>query len=434
MKYAPIPQQLFVENRKRFCAAMKPGGIAVFHSNDIMPTNADGTMPFRQNNDLFYLSGIDQEETILLLCPDYYDPSFREILFVRETSEYIKVWEGKKLNKQEAREASGIRKVMWTSDFYKVFQVMVTDCNSIYMNSNEHIRSSTDVESRDRRFITWVQNKYPLHQNERSAVIMHSIRSIKSSIEIELIKKACQITRKAFLRILPLIKPGISEHEIEAEIWHEFLMNKSRGPAYYPIIASGANSCILHYNDNDKICKEGEVLLLDFGCEYANYASDLSRTVPISGQFNARQLAIYNAVLRVMRGATKMLIPGNTIDKYHEACGLLMEEELIKLGLLDADEVKKQDPDAPLYKKYFMHGTSHQLGLDVHDVGRKHVPFTAGMVFTCEPGIYVPKEEIGIRIENDIYITENGPVDLMLDIPIEASDIEHIMKTGKVLS
>ncbi len=431
MKYAPIPKDLFIENRKRFQSALKPGSIAVFHSNDIMPTNADGAMPFRQNNDLFYLSGIDQEETVLLICPDYFDPALREILFVRETNDYIKVWEGKKLTKEEAKEASGIPKVMWTSEFQKVFQIMVTDCQHIYLNTNEHVRSTTEVESRDQRFIDWVKSRFPLHTYERSAVIMNALRSIKSRTEIELIQKACSITRKAFLRILPMVKPGVSEHEIEAEIWHEFLMNRSRGPAYYPIIASGAGSCILHYNDNDKICREGEVLLLDFGCEYANYASDLSRTIPVSGKFNPRQLAIYQAVLRVMRAATGMLVPGNTLDKYHEAVGFLMEEELIKLGLLDGEEVKKQNPDAPLYKKYFMHGTSHHLGLDVHDVGRRPVSFAPGMVYTCEPGIYVPKEEIGIRIENDILITENGPVDLMADIPIEASDIEHLMNSDK---
>lgn len=407
---------------------MIPGSIAVFHSNDIMPTNADGTMPFRQNSDLYYLSGIDQEETILLLCPDYYDASFREILFVRETNPHIAVWEGKKFDKEEAESLSGIRKVIWNSEFQKIFQVMVTECDTVYLNSNEHIRSTSEVQTRDARFIEFVKTRFPLHTLQRSAPIMHALRSIKSPLEVEAIKHACSITKKAFLRSLTLIRPGVSEHEIEAAIWHEFLLNKSRGPAYYPIIASGPSSCVLHYNDNNKILREGDVLLMDFGCEYANYASDLTRTVPVSGKFTVRQRQVYEAVLHVMRQAILMLVPGNTIDRYHEAVGVLMEEQLIKIGLLDAEEVKNQPAENPLYRKYFMHGTSHHLGLDVHDVGRKPARFEPGMVFTCEPGIYVPKEELGIRIENDILITENGPIDLMADIPVEINEIEALMQ------
>lgn len=430
MKYTPLPSALYVENRKRFAAQMIPGSIAVFHSNDIMPTNADGTMPFRQNNDLYYLCGIDQEDTILILCPDYYDSSLREVLFVRETNAHIAVWEGKKLDKEEAQELSGIRKVVWSTDFLKLFQVMVTECDTVYLNSNEHIRSTSEVQTRDARFIQYIKEKFPLHSLRRAAPIMHALRSVKSSFEIEAIRHACSITKKAFLRSLQLIKPGVSEHEIEAAIWHEFLLNKSRGPAYYPIIASGASSCVLHYNDNNKILKEGEVLLMDFGCEYANYASDLTRTVPVSGIYSPRQKELYEAVLHVMRQAIKMLVPGNTMDQYHEAVGAIMEEQLIKVGLLDAAEVKRQSPESPLYKKYFMHGTSHHLGLDVHDVGKKSARFSPGMVFTCEPGIYVPKEEVGIRIENDILITENGPVDLMSDVPIEIAEIEALMNNS----
>lgn len=428
MKYIPLPPQVYIENRKRYEAQLLPDSLAVFHSNDIMPTNADGTMPFKQNSDLFYLSGIDQEETVLLLAPDYYDPEYREILFVRETSPVIAIWEGKKLNKEEASEKSGIRKVMWSHEFMRVFHLIAKDSDHLYLNTNEHTRATSEVQTRDARFIKYVKEAFPLHDFRRSAPIMHQLRSIKSPLEIEAIKKACEITKKAFLRVLDAIKPGISEHEIEAEIWHEFLINRSRGPAYYPIIASGAGSCVLHYNDNDKICKEGDILLMDFGAEYANYAADLTRSVPVSGIYTERQKAVYQAVLLVMREAIKMLVSGNTLDAYHEAVGFLMEEQLIKLGLLNAEDVKKQSKESPLYKKYFMHGTSHHLGLDVHDVGKKSSRLESGMVFTCEPGIYIPKEELGIRIENDILISDHGPIDLMADIPVEISEIEALMR------
>jgi len=428
MRYLPLASDLFVQNRKRFCSRLKPCSLAVFQANDIMPTNADGTMAFRQNSDLFYLSGIDQEESILLLFPDAKDARNHEILFLRETNEHILTWEGYKLTKEQAQAVSGIKTIYWLSEFKQVFNALMAECEHVYLNTNEHLRALIEVETREARFVKWCREAYPLHQYMRSAPIMHYLRAVKSDIEIEQIKKACSITQKAFLRSLKFIKPGVMEYEIEAELVHEFIRNRSRGPAYGSIIASGLNACILHYVDNNRACKDGDVVLMDFGAEYANYASDLTRSVPVNGKFTPRQKEVYNAVLHVLKTARNMLVPGNTLDQYHFFVGTVMQNELIKLGLLDAGDVKNQDPEKPLYKKYFMHGTSHHLGLDVHDVGNKFRPFEAGMVFTCEPGIYIREEGLGIRLENDILITSNGPVDLMHDIPIEADDIERMMQ------
>ncbi|WP_347157846.1 aminopeptidase P N-terminal domain-containing protein [Pontibacter chitinilyticus] len=428
MRYQAISSELFRHNRRNFVKHVKPCSLAVFQSNDVMPTNADGTMAFRQNSDLFYLSGIDQEESILLLFPQAKDERMQEVLFVRETSDHILTWEGYKLTKQQAQEVSGIKTVLWTHEFKSVFNALMLEAEHVYLNSNEHLRAVVEVETRDARFVTWCQQHYPLHKYERSAPIMHQLRAVKSEAEIELIKKACQITDRGFRRLLGFIKPGVMEYEIEAELYHEFLRNRSRGPAYSSIIASGANACILHYVDNDQECKDGDLVLMDFGAEYANYAADLTRTVPVNGTFTPRQRDVYESVLRVMKTATQMLVPGNTLDQYHKFVGTVMENELIRLGLLNKNDVHHQDPDKPLYKKYFMHGTSHLLGLDVHDVGSKYRPFEAGMVFTCEPGIYIREESIGIRLENDILITKNGPIDLMKDIPLEADDIERLMQ------
>jgi Xaa-Pro aminopeptidase len=427
MRYLPIEKQLFIENRERLKKQLKPGALAVFNANDIMPTNADGTMPFRQNNDLFYLTGVDQEESILLFFPDSKNPMHREILFLKQTSDEIAIWEGEKLNKEQAFEVSGIKTVYWLTEFKTIFKSLMAECERVYLNSNEHLRAVIEVETRDARFIKWCKNEYPLHEYERIAPIMHHLRAIKSPIEIELMQHACDITEKGLRRILPFIKPGVMEYEIEAELIHEFIRNRSKGFAYTPIIASGFNACVLHYIENNKQCKGGDVILLDVGAEYANYASDLSRAVPVSGRFTSRQKDVYNAVLRVMKAATKMLVVGNNIDDYHKAVGSIMEEELIGLGLLNAQEVAKQNPSQPLYKKYFMHGTSHFLGLDVHDVGSKYRKFEAGMVFTCEPGIYIREESLGIRLENDILITADGNIDLMANIPIEAEEIEDLM-------
>ncbi len=428
MRYLPISQELFVHNRNKFVKELKPSSIAIFHSNDVMPTNADGTMAFRQNNDLFYLSGVDQEESILVVFPDAKDQRMKEVLFVRETNDHILTWEGYKLTKQQATEVSGIKTVFWTHEFNSVLNTLMAEAEHVYLNSNEHLRAVVEVETRDARFIKWVQERYPLHKYERSAPIMHYLRAIKSELEIAMIKQACNITEKGFRRVLDFVKPGVMEYEIEAEIFHEFIRNRSRGPAYGSIIASGTNACILHYVDNNRECKDGDLILMDFGAEYGNYASDLSRTIPVNGKFSPRQREVYDAVLRVMKASIQMLVPGNTLDQYHAFVGTLMENELIGLGLLNENDVKNQDPDKPLYKKYFMHGTSHHLGLDVHDVANKYRPFEEGMVFTCEPGIYIWDEGIGIRLENDILVTKNGPVDLMKDIPLEADDIERLMQ------
>jgi len=431
MKYTKISSRLFIDNRKRFAKELKSDSLAVFNSNDIMPSNADGSMGFMQNSDVFYLSGIDQEETILLLYPDAKDNSMKEILFLRETNPHIATWEGHKYTKEEARETSGIEEIRWLSEFPVTFRQLMSQCKRVYLNTNEHTRAIVEVETRDARFVKWCMEKYPAHRYERSAPIMHKLRSIKSGVEVELIKHACSITEKGFRRILPFIKPGVWEYEIEAECSHEFLRNRSKGFAYSPIIASGANSCVLHYILNNKQCKAGDIILLDVAAEYANYNSDMTRVVPVNGKFTKRQKDVYNAVLRVMRAATKMLVKGNTFAKYNAAVGELMQEELIKLRVLKTADVRSQDPKNPLYKKYFMHGTSHFLGLDVHDVGSFQATMQPGNVFTCEPGIYIPKEKIGVRIENNILITEKGNEDLMASIPMEADEIEELMNPGK---
>lgn len=427
MKYLPIDSALFIQNRKKFSALLKPKSLAVFNSNDIMPTNADGTMPFKQNSDLFYLSGIDQEESILVLFPDCPEERHKEVLFLRETSEMIAIWEGHKYTKDEAYETSGIRTVYWLSQFEQVFNALMAQAEAVYLNSNEHLRAVVEVQTRDARFAKWCQEKYPLHQYVRSAPLMHHLRAVKSAIEIDLMQKACDITEKGFRRVLNFVKPGVMEYEIEAEFLHEFIRSRSAGFAYSPIIASGANACVLHYIDNNAQCKEGEVILFDVAAEYANYNSDMSRSIPVSGRFTKRQKDVYQAVRRVMKSAMQMLTPGNSIPEYHREVGKIMESELIELGLLDKTDVENQNPEQPLYRKYFMHGTSHHLGLDVHDVGDMLRKFEPGMVFTVEPGIYIREEALGIRLENNVVITSDGIIDLMKNIPIEAEEIEELM-------
>jgi Xaa-Pro aminopeptidase len=427
MKYLPIDKKLFIQNRKRFARQLEKKSIAVFNSNDIMPTSADGIHGFIQQTDLFYLSGIDQEESTLVICPDAKEEKHREILFVKETSEKIALWEGHKYTKDEAAAVSGIKSVFWNHEFENVFQPLVFESNHIYLNTNEHLRADLTVETRDARFLQWCRKLFPLHQYRRLAPIMHDLRAVKSEQEVALIKKACSITDKTFRRLLAFIKPGVWEFEIEAEIYHEFIKNRSRGPAFQTIVASGADSCTLHYVKNNKQCHDGDLVLIDFGAEYANYAADLTRTVPVNGQFSKRQKDVYNAVLKVQKAAIKLLKPGKTIDDFSREVGKVMEAELIRLKLLKGTEVKKQSADQPLYKKYFPHGTSHHLGLDVHDYGNRYRKFEAGMVFTCEPGIYINDEDIGIRIENDILITKDGPVDLTAGIPREADEIEDLM-------
>jgi Xaa-Pro aminopeptidase len=431
MRYQKINPALFTTNRKRLVKALKPASVAVFNSNDIMPTNADGTLKFRQNNDLFYLTGVDQEESILVICPQYPDKKLREVLFVRETNEQIATWEGHKLTREEAREVSGIETVLWTSDFHRVFNSMMVmgGVEHVYLNTNEHYRAAIQVESRDSRFIKWCQDKYPLHRYERVAPILSKLRAIKSKHEIELLQQACDITQNAFHRILKFVKPGVLEYEIEAEFAHEFLRSGSRGFAYEPIIASGANSCVLHYIKNNQPCKAGDVLLLDVGAEYANYNADMTRTIPVSGKFTKRQKEVYNAVLRVLRAAFTLLRPGTVYFDYHKEVQKVMESELIKLKLINRTDVKKQNPDKPLFMKYFMHGTGHHLGLDVHDTGNMFDKLKEGMVWTVEPGIYIREEGVGIRLENNVVITKNGLLDLMKNIPIEPEEIEELMNT-----
>ncbi len=426
-KYLPIDATLFIENRKKFHKELHSNAIAVFNSNDIMPTNADGTMPFRQNNDLFYLCGIDQEETILLIFPDAKEKENREVLFLKETSEEIAIWEGHKYTKAQATQASGIKTVYWLTDFQRVFNMLMADAENVYLGTNEHLRATIDVETREARFLKFCKEKYPLHTYKRLAPIMTYLRAIKSDLEVEQIQTACNITEKGFRRLLGFVKPDVWEYEIEAELSHEFLRNRSRGFAYTPIIASGANACVLHYIANNQQCKKGEVILLDVAAEYANYASDLTRCLPVSGKFTKRQKDVYNAVLRVMKGATALLKVGNIIVDYHKEVGEMMTKELIDLKLLKLFEVENEDKKMPAYKKYFMHGTSHHLGLDVHDVGDRNRKFEAGMVFTCEPGIYIREEKLGIRLENDILITKKGNKDLMKHIPLEAEEIEDLM-------
>jgi Xaa-Pro aminopeptidase len=431
MRYGKIDPRLFESNRKKLVAELKPGSIAVVNANDVMPTNADGTMRFRQNSDLFYLTGVDQEETILVLCPEFPDKKYHEVLFLRETNEHIATWEGHKLTKEEARAATGIQTILWLSEFSKMFNTMMVMGNveHVYLNTNDHYRTDTPVENRDARFIKWCQQKYPLHRYERLAPIMHRLRCVKSKEEIDLMQKACNITEKAFRRVLKFVKPGVKEYEIEAEYAHEFIKNGSRGFAYEPIVASGANSCVLHYIENKEVCKDGDVLLLDVGAEFANYNADLTRTIPVNGRFSKRQKEVYNAVLHVHREAMKLLKPGVVYFDYHKQVQKIMEQELIKLGLISEDDVKKQNPDKPLFSKYYMHGTSHMLGLDVHDVGNMYQQIKPGMVWTIEPGIYIREEGIGVRIENNVVVTESGNIDLMKNIPIEADEIEEIMNS-----
>ncbi|GLB52525.1 Xaa-Pro aminopeptidase [Neptunitalea chrysea] len=428
MKYFPISSTLFVKNRAKFTAAMKPKSIAVFNSNDMYPIGADSTLPFEQARDLFYLSGADQEETILVLFPDSINPKHKEVLFVRETNEHIAIWEGEKLTKEAATKTSGIKTVYWLTDFERVFHELMCEAETIYFNTNEHYRQSVQTQTREDRFIEWCKNKYPAHAIAKSNQILQKARGVKEPEEIALIKNACDITEKGFKRILQFVKPGVMEYEIEAEFMHEFLRNRSRGFAYTPIVASGYNANVLHYIQNNQECKDGDMLLLDVGAEYANYASDMTRTIPVNGRFTDRQKQVYNAVLRVKEEATKMLVPGTMWEAYHVEVGKLMTSELLGLGLLDKADVQNENPDWPAYKKYFMHGTSHHMGLDTHDYGALKTPMEANMVFTVEPGIYIPAENMGIRLEDDMVIQENGaPINLMENIPLTVEEIEDWM-------
>ncbi len=430
MKYEKIDKQLFIHNRKQFVKHLEKKSLAIFNSNDIYSTSADSTLPFVQHRDIFHLSGIDQEESILVIFPDAFNESHREILFLKETSETIKIWEGEKYTKETAFETSGIKNVFWLDQFERVLAQLMMEAENVYLNTNMHTRANTEMETREDRFVKWCKNQYPLHTYKQAAPIMHKIRSVKHSIELDLMQKACDITEKGFRRLLSFVKPGVHEFNIEAELMHEFLNNRSKGFSYTPIVASGFNACVLHYIENNQECKSGDVILLDFGAEYANYCSDLSRSIPVSGKFTDRQKAVYQSVLHVKKEATKLLVPGINLHDYHKEVGLLMQDELVKLKLIDKTDIKNQNSSWPAYKKYFMHGTSHFIGLDTHDLGLWHEPIQENMVFTVEPGIYIPNENLGIRLEDDVVVQKSGePFNLMRNIPIEVEEIEELMNS-----
>ena len=428
MRYDPIDSSLFVRNREKLRELLKPNSIVIVHANDILPTNADGTLILRQNRDLFYLSGVDQEETVLILFPDARLENDREILFVRETNEQVAIWEGAKLDKDQAKEVSGIKRVEWTLSLESLMSILIPQAEYIYFATNEHLRAMRVVETRNDRFIKECQARFPLHHYERLAPVMNELRMIKEPIEIEMLQKACDITEGGFRRVLGFIKPGVGEWEVEAEYLHEFVKNRSRGFAYSPIIGGGKSNCVLHYLEDDQICQDGDMLLMDVAAEYGNWNADMTRTVPINGRFTPRQRAVYESVLSVLRQANEILRPGITMKDYQLKVREFTEIELIKLGLIDEQEAKEQDREKlPLVSKYFMHGTSHHLGLDVHDVAPPHEPVREGMVFTIEPGIYILEENIGIRLENDFLIGKDGNIDLMANIPIEPDEIEELM-------
>lgn len=427
MRYLPIDNSLFIENRNRFISLLPKDSAAIFYSNDQQPRNGDQYFPFRQQSDFFYLTGIHQEKSILMIVPDIKKKKLQEALFLIKTNEHIAIWEGHKFTKEEARKISGIENIYWLDDFDLALKEIMSSYNNIFLNRNEYPKFFPDVSERNHRLGDELKKGFPLHNYQRSAPLLSQLRLIKSDIEITLLRKACEITNKAFRRVLKTTTAGKTEYEIQGEIEHEFTKNGANGNGYAPIIASGKNACVLHYIENDKKCKDGDLLLLDIGAEYACYSADMSRTIPVVGKFSTRQKEIYNAVLDVFKKARKLYIPGNTIDKINDEVNKLMEKEMIKLGLFTKEEVNKQDKDNPLYKKYFMHGTAHFLGLDVHDVGSKDEVLRPGMVLTCEPGLYIHEENIGIRLENDMLITDGDPIDLMKDIPIEIDEIERLM-------
>ena len=428
MRYQPINNRLFIKNRENLAGLMEPNSVALFQSSDQYPRNGDQYFTYRQQSDIFYLTGIEQEQTILLMAPGFFNEAFREALFILKPNKKLETWEGHKLTKEEARAISGIKNVYWLEDFEVTLREVLLDSDNFYLNANEYVKFFTEVPERNLRQIWEMKEKYPLHNFKRLAPLLKKLRQIKSEPEVDLIRHACKITDKAFDRVMKTIRPGMKEYQVEAEITAEFIRNGANGHGYAPIVASGKNACMLHYIDNDKTCNDGDLVLMDIGAEYANYTADMSRTIPVNGKFTQRQKVCYNAVLDVFKQAREMLVPGNTIDKVNKAVNKLMEQKIIELGLLTREKVDNQDPDNPLYLKYFMHGISHPLGLDVHDVGSKYEPFRPGMVVTCEPGLYIEEEKMGIRIENDILITEEGPVDLMINIPIETDEIEAAMR------
>ncbi|YCM44970.1 aminopeptidase P N-terminal domain-containing protein [Verrucomicrobiaceae bacterium 227] len=427
MRYEAIDPEFFVRNRANLAAKMKPNSALIIHANDVMPTNADGVLPWRQNNDLFYLTGVDQEETVLVMHPDAPAEADRVILFVRETSEHIAVWEGEKLTKERAVEVSGIKNVQWVDSFDAFFNRLAPQVENLYLHTNEYVRASKLTETRNRRFIRTVQEHYPLHKLERAACLLQELRIIKDPEEIKFLQKATDITEGGFRRVLKFLKPGVGEWELEAEYLHEFVRNRSRGFAYIPILGSGKNACVLHYVENKDICQDGDLILMDVAAEYGNWNADMTRTIPVNGKYTPRQRDVYNAVLRVLRASNEILRPGILLLDYQKQVIEIMEKELIGLGLIDAEEAAKQDDTKPLVKKYFMHGCSHHLGLDVHDVHPPNHPVEVGMVFTIEPGIYIREENLGVRLEDDVVIGETENINLFKNIPIEVDEIEALM-------
>lgn len=430
MRYTPLSADVYKKNRERFIAQMRPNSLAIFVSNEMIPISADALYPFKQNPDFLFLSGIDQEECALILFPDAPDPQYKEVLFLRKTNELIALWEGHKYSEEEGRAASGVEKIMMMESFDNISRMLIFQAENIYLNTNEHYRGHFDMPYKDLRLAREMRAAYPLHEFYRAQPIIGDLRMIKQEEEVAAVQTACNITRDGFARVMNFIKPGVMEYEIEAEITHEFLRQRASGHAYEPILGSGKSACVLHYIDNDKECKDGDLILMDFGARYANYAADLTRTIPVNGRFSNRQKSIYEAVLRVHKAAVQMLRPGTLLEPYHKEVGKLMEDELIQLGVLDKEKVAKQDADKPLYKKYMPHGISHHLGLDVHDVGDRFKEMQPGMIFTVEPGLYFPDEGIGVRIENDILVTDGDPKDLMADIPFEVEEIEEIMNSA----
>lgn len=429
MKPIAIPPALFTLNRARLIQKLLPNSAAILNANDIPPTNADGTAAHLQSSDLFYLTGVHQEETILLLAPQAFDPNHREVLFVRQPNEHLAIWEGHKLTKEQATALSGVQNVKWLSDFPAIFRQVMCEAENVYLNSNEHPRAVIEVETREARFVRQCQRQYPLHRYQRLARLLHELRAVKSEHEIAAIQAACDLTGRGFERVCRFLKPGVNEAEVEAEFAHEFIRHKGEF-AYQPIIASGANNIILHYNQNDQVCRQGELVLLDVAAGLGNYMSDLTRTIPVSGRFTRRQKQVYNAVLRVFRRMVKAIVPGKTTKDLRTECEALLAEECVGLGLLKPSQIKKQTPDAPAVRPFFMHGVSHPIGLDVHDVTYNHFKLAPGWVLTCEPAIYLKEEGFGIRLENTVLVTENGPRDLMADIPIEADEVEALMNRG----
>ena len=427
MRYEKIDPTLFQSNRANLAKLMLRNSLAVVNANDLLPANADATLPMQPNTDLFYLTGVEQEESILLLYPDADDEKLREVLFLREPNELLTIWQGHKLSRDEARALTGIRNIQWLADFPALFHRLMCECEQVYLDSNEHKRAVVETETREARFVRDCQARYPLHSYQRLARLMHPLRAVKSPIEVELIRQACALTARGFRRVARFVKPGVTETQVEAEFAHEFIRDGGKF-AYPPIIASGANACVLHYLDNDQPCRQGDLLLLDVAAGRANYQSDLTRTLPVSGRFTRRHRQVYNAVLRVFRRCVAGLVAGKLHKDWQKEAEVFTEKELVDLGLLRPADIRRQDPDKPAFKKYFMHGVGHPIGLDVHDVGFTTQPMQPGWVLTCEPGIYIREEGFGVRLENDILITEHGPVDLMADIPIEAGEIEALMK------